>query len=262
MFNKQELLKNVKDSSEKILYAKALDKALYTLKCFEPSFSDFFDPYKVSNLISLMGNMGLNTMVYGGYENSERCMIGFFPEYMEPEYEKFPIAIVEIRYNGQYSRVLSHRDFLGSILGLGLNRDKVGDILLEDERALVFLDESIADYVCVNLERVGRTKVNVKISDSSILKDNTENVTEKKITVASLRLDGVLSGVFNLSRGKIADLIKGEKAFVNWNMTVNGAKTLSEGDVITLRGIGRVKITEICGKTKKDRFLIDVSVYK
>lgn len=262
MFNKQELLKNVKDSSEKILYAKTLDRALHCLKCFEPSFSDFFDPYKVSEFIALVGNTELNIITFGGYEGSERCMIGFFPEYMEPEKKQFPISAIEVTYNANYSKKLSHREFLGSVLGLGITRDKVGDIIIEDEGALIIVEKSIADFIQTNLERVGRTKVKTAIVGMKRLNVGDENIEQKKTTVASLRLDAVLSAVFNISRGKIADYIKAEKAFVNWSVADSGSKTLNEGDVITLRGVGRTKLTQICGKTKKDRFLIEVNIYK
>lgn len=259
MFNKEEVLKNITDKEERMVYARSLDKAAAAAKKHVPAFSSFFDPFKMGKFLKLIGYTDLNIIPYGGFEESERKMLGFFPDHFDWSVDDFPITAVEISFSG-FSKKLTHRDFLGSILGLGITRDKIGDIVVADEYAVVFADSSIADYIEANLEYVGHTKVKVKIPDSYTLPER--EAVEKKITAASLRLDAVLSGCFNLSRTKITDLIKGEKAYVNWLGTDSPSKQISEGDVITLRGSGRVHVKEINGKTKKDRVLITVEIYK
>lgn len=261
--NKTELLKGIRDENERMLYARALDRAMAVLKCYEPQFSDFMDPYKMSVLCSIVDKeyaFGLNTMVWGGFEDAERRMIGFLPDYEEPSTAVFPIACVEISYNGKFSRELTHRDFLGSVLGLGINREKTGDILIEDETAHIFAEKEVASFICTNLERVGHTAVKTRLLDT--YKVPQKPGMEKRITVTSLRLDAVLSGAFNISRGKVADLIKGEKAFINWASTTNGAKTVEQGDMLTLRGTGRVCVKEIQGITKKERVALVLEIYK
>ncbi len=261
--NKAELLKGIKNEDERMLCARALDKAMMTIKCCEPQFSDFMDPYKMGVLCRLINKelcFGLNTMIWGGFAYAERRMLGFYPDYEEPEEKDFPIACVEISYNGKFSRELSHRDFLGSVLGLGINREKTGDILLEENRAYIFAEKEVASFICANLERVGRTGVKTKLL--STYSKSAKPGEERRITVTSLRLDAVLCGAFNLSRSKVADLIKGEKAFINWGPAISGAKTVSKGDMLTLRGTGRVMLKEIQGITKKDRVAVVLEIFK
>jgi RNA-binding protein YlmH len=187
-------------------------------------------------------------------------MIGFFPEYDEPCADAFPISCVRIDYNTKFSRELTHRDYLGSVLGLGINREKTGDILIDEKGAYMLMDSDVATFVVASLERVGHTAVKTSIVRDFHAPD--KDGVEKRLTVASLRLDAVLCGALNISRGKAAELIKGEKAFVNWLPAKSGSMTVAEGDVLTLRGTGRVILKEISGITKKDRVSVTVEIFK
>ncbi|MBQ6554193.1 MAG: hypothetical protein IJL89_03065, partial [Firmicutes bacterium] len=165
MFNKEELLKNVTDSDERMLYAKSLDKAMLTFKQHEPAFTPFFDPFKLDRFKKLLGYTDVQVIDYGGFDEAERRMIGFFPDYYDWDKAEFPITPVEISFN-RFSKTLTHRDFLGYVLGLGITREKVGDIIVEDERAVVLAETSIAEYIAANLEYVGHTKINTKVLES------------------------------------------------------------------------------------------------
>lgn len=265
MFNKRDLLKNIIKQDEKIMTAKVLDQASLCLKNFETVFTEFYDPYKISQFLNFVKNENdLNIKTFGGYEESERLMLAFSPNYIEVNENEFPIAVLEICFNEKFSRKLTHRDFLGSILGLGIVRGKIGDIIIQNEKAVVFVNKDISEYICINLERVSNTKVTINNFDikqfvNSI--NSTDEQKEYKITVASLRIDAMLSAAFNLSRSKASALILSEKVFVNWSVTCNTSKQVLSGDIITLRGIGRIKIIEVLGKTKKDRFLVNLCKY-
>lgn len=259
--DKSKLLNHITNPQEKLIYAKALDKAFLANKTNTPTFSDFFDPYKVGQIKTIAeNNLHLQALPFGGYEGSERCILGFFPIYSELDYNLFPIDILEISYNTKYSSGLNHRDFLGSILGLGITRDKIGDILINQQEgnAIVFVDNSISAFIIANLEKVGRTSIKIKYATDF---SYSQKLTEKTLTLPSLRLDALISTAFNISRGKANDLIKGEKAFINWNIITSTSKNVCENDIITLRGYGRIKLLEICGKTKKDRILINIAIY-
>lgn len=258
--NRKDILKSISDADERLAAAKAIDKLELAKKTYTPEFTGFMDPYKAYAIKDMLLNNDCQIMIYGGFEESERVKIGFFPDFTKPDADEFPIKPVEISYNLQYSRALSHRDFLGSILGLGITREKTGDIIIENSRAVAFVDSDIADYVVVNLERAGHTKVRVKLLEN--FKPGQKEVQDKRLTVASLRIDALLSGALNISRNKTSELIKGEKAFVNWKKITSVSHIIKENDVITLRGVGRVIINEIIGTTKKDRILINVSVFK
>lgn len=257
----KSILKLAADDEERFILAKTVDRANTAIKTYSACFSQFLDPYKAYKFKDLISaERDLKIALYGGYDTAERLKLGFFTEYEEIDYSSFPISPVEIKYNSQFSSGLTHRDFLGSILGLGVTREKLGDIILEDSGAIAFADIDIADYIVYNLEKVKRTKVSCKIVDD--YKPKEAEIVEKKFTVASMRLDAVLGHAFNLSRGKAADMIKGEKAFLNWKNETSVSKQVTKNDIITLRGYGRIKILDILGMTKKDRILISIGIYK
>jgi RNA-binding protein YlmH len=259
MIGSRELLKGIVDPDEKLVFAKALDKYALTERIGKETFTAFMDPYKANRLKQLTDSLGstIACRLFGGYADAERLKVGF----LGYEYEcDFPIVCVKVSYNEQFSRRLSHRDFLGSLMGLGIVRDKIGDIILDSGFAAVYVDEDIADYICTSLDRVGHTKVSTEIATD--FKPRVAESTERRLTVASLRLDAVLGGAFNISRGKVADLIRAEKAFVNWQCVTNGSKLVGDGDMLTLRGCGRVRLNEVVGTTKKDRVLIAVTINK
>lgn len=259
MFDKQNILKNVSKPDEKLIFSKVFDRAYYCIKNFQPTFTEFLDPYKISSLLEFFGDKyDFNIRVFGGKDNCERKKMGFFPRFMEDTDMVFPISVVEVTYNLKFSGKLTHRDFLGSVIGLGIVRGKIGDILIDEDKAFVFVDDDIADFISSNLCRVGKTKVEARTISSEEI-NVTENFGEiKNITSSSLRIDGILSGVFNLSRGKVSDLIKAKKAFLNQNLCESVSKQISEGDVLTLRGFGRVEVVQFAGKTRKDKFLISI----
>ncbi|MCL2405575.1 MAG: YlmH/Sll1252 family protein [Defluviitaleaceae bacterium] len=203
--------------------------------------------------------MGVAAQLYGGHENAERMMLGFAPPYGEPiAHGYFPITPLAIAYNGRFSRQLTHRDFLGAVLGLGLDRGKVGDIQLTESGAVMYTASEVAVYIKENLLEVGRTTVTA--SDYTSMTDIEATGTQKRITVASLRLDAIVSGVFHLSRGKAATLIESDKVFVNWAVAKK-TLLLSEGDIVTIRGTGRIRIDAVNGPTKKDRVAVSITVF-
>ena len=250
---------------EKLIIGKALDKAAAALKSFQSSFTDFFDPVRAAALKELLekevGKDNLKIALYAGFMEGERQMIGFFSCYDEVDYSAFPIECLEISFNEKYYSPPTHRDYLGSILGLGLTRERIGDIVLQEGRALCFVKSENADFICESLKRVGRASVNVKKITKEQICISTEPKEEISITVASLRLDVVLSGAFKLSRSKVSDLIENGRAFVNWKEIKSTSRPVSEGDIITLRGSGRIKLLEIGGVTKKGKTVIKVGIY-
>lgn len=256
--NKRSLLDKILDSDERIAFAKVLDKVQICEKRHEKVFSDFLDPAKASKFLSTIQKdlTGFNSAVYGGITQCERKMIGFSPEYMDISHEDFPITALEVSYNTKYSRELTHRDFLGSIIGLGIDRSKIGDIIIKDESAIVFASQEFADYICTNLGKVGSTKVQASIKsiiDTEVLDEAGEDM---RLTVSSLRLDSIISAAFRISRSKSVGLIKGEKVFVNWAISSDSSKSVRASDMITIRGLGRVQLVDIGGCTKKDRTIV------
>lgn len=253
----------MKQPEEKLLFAKALDQADFCLQKHKATFSDFMDISKCIRLQEILCRIPeLNFQIYGCLDDAERNLFGFVPDYMEITEEMFPIKVLKIGIAPKFAQKdLSHRDYLGSILGLGIDRSKIGDIVLTENGAICIAKEDIAEYISSQLVKVSHTPVKVEI-----LSELPENMVSKKIeqyrfTVSSLRIDVILSTVFHISRAKVQEFIRGEKASRNWSVISSVSATVEEGDILSLRGYGRIRLEEIQGKTKKDRISILVGKY-
>ena len=240
---------------DKLLFDKLTDRMEAARKNNSAAFSDFIDPFRCA---AFLQSVKEELYVFGGYENAERVMIGFPPPSEVLEDSDFPISPVSFTYNSKFSSSPGHRDYLGAVTGLGLDRGKIGDIRIAAGGAIIYVQSDIAAYITENLRQAGRT--NVKATVGAVFDDITDTVKTKRITVASMRVDAVVGAAFNLSRGKAAVLIDSEKVFVNWK-TAKKSQILNAGDTLTTRGYGRIKIGEESGRTKKDRIAVSIFVF-
>ena len=249
-----------RETEDRLQFAKALDRLKAAQNKNHATFTDFMNPQRAVVFLQQFTKKGVNAKIYGGHQDAERKMIGFAPPYEDEAIEDaaFPIVPLAITYNGRFSRQLTHRDFLGAVLGLGLDRGKIGDIRLGESGAVMYVAQEVADYITENLLEVGRTAVTA--APHAEISGIEATGTQKRITVASLRVDAVISMAFHLSRGKAAALIEGEKVFVNWAIAKK-TQQLGQGDIVTIRGTGRVRIDEVVGSTKKDRVAIIITLY-
>ena len=254
------MLRSVPEGEERLLFAKALDQALFSMKRRQPAFTDFMDRAKCARFAERLRELNVN--LFGGTEDCERQMMGFSLAEEELSEEDFPIKIIKIRRKSKKfgQADLSHRDYLGSILGLGIDRGKVGDILVAEDSAVCFVAEEISPYITAVLEQVSKTAVVAEETEGAEAIPQRQTET-KRLTVASMRLDAVAGEAFNLARGKVQTLIGAEKAQVNWNIVTNTSHQLKEGDMVSLRGFGRFRIKSIGGKTKKDRIGLEIEKY-
>lgn len=246
-------------------YKKIENKLQYCRKKLEPVFTDFIEVSKANKFLDSVEERNVKNIIFGGFEDAERVIICFYPDFMEPDKRDFPICVIKIEYNAKFSKKLSHRNFLGSLIGLGIKREKIGDICVNDDYAVVFVYKDISEFIIFNLNKVGSTKVKSSIIDYDRTEEfisSNNNQSTKIITVASLRVDAVLSACFNLSRAKICDLVKAEKVFINQSVIKSASKTVNQNDKVTLRGFGRIRINEVKGKSKKDRTIIEVIINK
>ena len=224
-------------------FAKILDCAK------RKKFTDFFDPMRITKYKNTFKNMGILSYDFGGYDTAERRILGFDIDIIPP------IVSIYCTYNKKFNTNPSHRDYLGSILGLGIERGKIGDICIISDGAVIFVHKDMADYICMNLQKVGNTPIKTSINEKDIIID--KELETRQINISSMRLDAIIGAAFKLSRGIAQELIDAEKVFVNWQIGKK-SQLLKEGDNITLRGKGRIKIGEIIGKTKKDRLRVEI----
>jgi len=254
-----------------LIFEKVLDQ-FYACRALKPTFTDFYDPAKwtafSNELAHIRRNKNKNEIVkfvtFGGAEGCERRMFGFFAGSNESKEDQFsaifPIKCLRICHNSKFNKMPRHQDYLGSILGLGLDRGRIGDIIIGNEYSVIFVYKDIADYICENLNLVGRVPVAVTqematTEDLSILQKSAH---ERQVNVASMRLDAIVAAIFRISRSKSVALIRSEKVFVNWSPIIDPSKQIKPSDMVTLRGHGRAKIGEILGETKKERLRISV----
>lgn len=197
----------------------------------------------------------------GGMEGCERKLVRFGSEALCGYVQPFPIACVAIRPgNAKFAEQLTHRDFLGALMGLGVERDTLGDIVVREKEAYVFCLARIAPFLVENLSEVRRTRVRCSIAEA-LPEGALFRVEEKTVQVASVRADALCAHVWNLSRGDSLALFQAGRVFLNGRLCENGAAALREGDVLSVRGHGRFIFRGVRGMTKKGRCNALVEVY-
>ena len=225
------------------------------------TFTDFLDLNELHIVnTSVKRSAGVRTALFGGYETAERQIAAFVPDALFYEWE-YPIAVLKITpLAAKYAEPLTHRDYLGAILNLGIDRAKTGDILVRPEAAYLFCHEKLADFLAENITRVRHTQMNaVRCCDSP----DTFRPDEEEIrgTVASVRLDSIIALAFQSSRSSMIPLIEGGRVFVNGKMTVSNGYNLKDGDIVSVRGKGKFRFGEVLSQTKKGRNLVSLYRY-
>lgn len=191
----------------------------------------------------------------GGYEGAERLVLG-----LGDTEGGFPIVCARIDISGAKHADLTHRDFLGAIMGAGITRESVGDIITDEKGAYVFLHKNIYSVLENSFCEVGRYNAKLSVSDESPEKSN-DSAKSAKASVASLRLDVVLAAMLNLSRGKATELITQGLASVNHMQMQSLHYNVCEGDVFSIRGTGKFKLVNVGGTSRKNRIWIEFIQY-
>lgn len=234
----------------------------YVDSSYTPKLTDFLDPREQHILKVLIGENGnIKYQLFGGSSASERKRALIMPDYLIPTDEEFQIKLFEIDYPIKFVTI-EHPQVLGSLMSLGLIRGKFGDILLEDGRVQFFSASEISDYIKNNLESIGRASIRLKEIALNEAISTDDLWMEQDTTVSSLRLDTIISGIHNISRQKSQLYIQQGLVKVNWTSIENHSFECAEGDLLSVRGLGRVKILSIEGKTKKDKWRIVVGKQK
>jgi RNA-binding protein YlmH len=221
--------------------------------------TSFLDPRQLELAESaLRNNAFFSYTVYGGYEKAERNVMNIFPAQHQGDLP--PVEAVMVSWSGKEE--LSHRDLLGAVMSLGLRRDQVGDIILSgDNQAAVIVSDSKGSYICSNLTRAGHVALDCRVITPDELPLSGDEGREIKGTVASLRIDSVISLGFGVSRSRVVLLIKGGLVRVNWRPVSSPSFQLNEGDQVSLRGRGRLVVDTVEGETRKGRIRLKLKKY-
>lgn len=249
---------------DRLLLAKVLDRARQTSSRNIPTTTDFLSPQQQTltcDLLRLAGFAETDYVRLGGYEGAERNLFLFLPDWLEPEdaMGQSPIRCLRAAFRAEYA--LSHRDFLGSLMGMGIVREKLGDILVGPDSADLIVLDTVADFLLQSWDSAGRAKLTVSEIEPDHIHIPQVNCQEVRDTVSSLRLDAIASTGFRMARGKAADLIASGRVQVNWRECTKPDKLLSAGDTVSARGFGKFELTEVGGVTKKGRTSIVLKRY-
>ena len=195
----------------------------------------------------------------GGYDNAERKVIFIYPYYMEYEDIECPLEIVQVEGNFKFKEI-SHKDYLGAILNLGIVREKIGDIIIHDNFCQVVVTSGICDFLTINLNKVSRNKVIVKKISRDDIIPNSPNFKYISFTVSSQRLDCIISGLYNISRQDSLKYINGERVHVNYEKITSPSKEVEDNSLISVRGKGRSIIVNVGEITKKGRIKVQAKL--
>ncbi|WP_102271531.1 YlmH family RNA-binding protein [Cytobacillus massiliigabonensis] len=223
---------------------------------YAPKLTDFLDPREQEIVRSIIGNQTeVKFELFGGTQSAERKRAIIYPDYFQLEENDFQISLFEVVYPSKFIS-LEHPQVLGSLMSLGLKRGKFGDILVHDGRIQFFVSKDVEDYISMQLESVGKTSVSLRAQPFENALQPEENWHEISVTSTSLRLDTVISAIYNISRQKSQGFIQQGLVKLNWTLIENPAFECKEYDMISVRGFGRAKVISIEGKTKKDKWKI------
>ncbi len=248
--------------ADRLLLAKLWDKLHAGIRKSIVAHTPFLTPRELRMAGFLFGSEpGLFT--FGGYDDAERKMIIYLPDYLDEDYltgEASPVVCLRAAF--YKDDCPTHRDFLGALMGCGIAREAVGDILVGQASCDFFVTEEIAPYLLESFESAGRVSLKlskIPLADAAFPE---QKFSEIKDTVSSLRLDSILSSGFRISRGLAADYIAAGKAAIDGLSCEKPDKTVSEGARLSLRGLGKIKLSQIGGITKKGRISVVIHRYE
>lgn len=219
---------------------------------YAPKLTDFLDPRERFIVESLVSGTDLLMESSGVFSESERMRVLLYPNYYTPEEQDFQVAVFSVKYASKFLTI-EHKDVLGSLMSLGLERYKFGDIHLQDDEVQFAVVEELKDYIKSNFTSIGKAKIAIiEVEDAADLIVSESAWIEMMNIVSSLRLDTILASLLSVSRQKAVSLIRGDKVRVNWTSVNDPSVILYESDILSIRGSGRFKVVAIEGRTRKD----------
>lgn len=248
-------------AEDRMLLAKLWDKINAGIRKNIPANTCFLSPRELEMAKYLFGEPeGL--YAFGGYGDAERKMLIFLPEYLEEtalyDVDSPCVCLRAAFYQGDS---LSHRDFLGALMGAGIGRETVGDICVGKEHCDFFVTAEIAPYILQNFTSAGRAKLHldqIPLADADIPEPEVKEIRD---TLASLRLDSVISSGFRIGRSLAAQYVSAGKAAIDGLPCEKPDKAIAEGCKISVRGLGKIKLHRVNGRTKKDRISVVIHRY-
>ncbi|QSX06880.1 hypothetical protein JYG23_05380 [Sedimentibacter sp. zth1] len=252
----------IQDEETRLLVRKVVDKAKLVSKNYVNYASDFINDNVLNYCLPLINNEDISYKLFPTYEHSERKSLILFPDYIsEDDVDAKEYFTAYRLYNKSKFKDLDHNNYLGSLMSLGIDRSKIGDIYVHDEFADIICNSDISDVIIYNLDKVGNNKIDIKqieLEDISYKESDHENII---INVTSLRLDNVVKSLINKSRDICNDLISSGNVKINFEVVKKPTFIVSEKDLISIRRFGRFMIEKEIGSTKSGKIKLDIKHY-
>ena len=225
-----------------------------------PTHTGFLDMRQQTIASDYCRLIGASPQFLGGYADAERRICAFLPDYLDAE--TFDgITCVRVQTAAALPKPLTHRDYLGALMGMGIERETVGDILVREDGADILVLRDMVGYLTTHFAGAGHARFEAKeIALCEVIVPQVKT-TIVRDTVPSLRLDCVLSSAFRLSRGNAGEYIDAGRVFVNGMQILNRDAKISEGDKLTIRGKGKAVLKSVGGRSKKERIFIELEIY-
>ena len=225
-----------------------------------PAYTGFLDMRQQTIAMDFCRSIGARPLFLGGYDEAERRVCAFLPNYLD-EATFDGIACVRVQTAAALPKPLTHRDYLGALMGMGIERETVGDILVRGDGADILVLRDMLAFLLTHFSGAGRARFEAQEIALSDLIVPPVKTTLERDTVPSLRLDCVLSSAFHLSRGHAGEYVDAGRVFVNGMQIVKRDAKIGEGDKIVIRGKGKAVLKTVGGLSKKDRIFIELEIY-
>jgi len=249
------------DKDEHLLRKRLLELARTAENKGICTYTDFLNLNEISILYSIKYELpNIKYDLFGGYESAERKVLCFYGDDSVKAFSSYITCILILPLNKKFSDDLSHRDFLGAIMNLGIERSKIGDILVKEKEGYIFCETSISSFIIDTLNKVKHTNIRCEIVEKDA-PDIQPNYQEIRGTVASARLDSIIALAFQSSRSSILELISGGKVYVNGKPIESNSYMLKENEIVSVRGFGKFIYKEMQNKTKKGRYYVTLLKY-
>ncbi len=260
MAEREKIIRFYKGTEGEEIVIKLVDAAEAVNKTRKFRTTDFLDPYGCEIAETVAANYDdIKVDFNGGYIGAERQCACFVHEDFKGT-PSFSISVIKASWNDKFYR-LSHRDVLGALMGLGIKREQIGDLLITMGMVKIICTAKMADFILQNLTQIGAAHVSCEIDSLDSIAPREEHCKEITSTVASLRIDSIAAAGFGSSRSKMAANIDTDKLKINWQSVKSASQAVKEGDIISIRGRGRLEVAEIRGKTKKGRTVVLLKRY-
>lgn len=229
---------------------------------YAPYLTDFLDPRQAYIMETLIRQeTDLKFRFNGGYEAAERVRCLIYPDYYEPTAAEFDIELFEIHYPMKFA-TLGHGRILGTLVNSGVKREYFGDIISDGQRWQIFVAKEVASFIKLQVEKMGNITVRLEERNYTDILTPIDAWTIEKMTVSSLRLDTVISSVYNISRQRSKQLIESGKIKVNWTEETRPDFLLDLLDIVSIRGFGRIQLQGLEGQTKKEKIRLVLGVLR